>query len=515
MYNQFDRCVEHILLSKKQISDEFLYLTLDYAIKQNKIKLLVALYGREDLSSKILANITNIDNPQVLATFIEKQNTTIYDIQSKIEKNKKSAVILTALINKSNDPVFLESLINDKHKSVLRALLLNSHSPDNVLIKTILALSERSKYQIAQDKISNIINTRADLLPILAERSKYKLSRKLLYKKPVLSKQGYDNLFESLVFDPLNRIINEIPEHAYFYKPGFWGESEKLSNLYNVMRNLEILITYSNFDIATLDKVGVMLDLLFYELNLANIKKIRLFKGIEIAYDLYKSKNPSFADLFENNKTHTESEIANFDQSSQIEQAILNYLENVLTFDISTALLQNKNFNFENVNQIIIKILNYEYIKPELYYKVINLVELSAKTLKKDNKLISEYIINIIKLTYKSSNSNAVSIKKIHELFIDHEDVFFNSLLSKEVALNNRNINEIISNTNWNKEILSRSNFILLNELLSNKTELTNEVYHLMLASGVKLDFETISLLSNESELSITELIHLSNSLNR
>jgi hypothetical protein len=281
------------------------------------------------------------------------------------------------------------------------------------------------------------------------------------------------------------------------------------------MRNLEILITYSNFDIATLDKVGVMLDLLFYELNLANIKKIRLFKGIEIAYDLYKSKNPSFADLFENNKTHTESEIANFDQSSQIEQAILNYLENVLTFDISTALLQNKNFNFENVNQIIIKILNYEYIKPELYYKVINLVELSAKTLKKDNKLISEYIINIIKLTYKSSNSNAVSIKKIHELFIDHEDVFFNSLLSKEVALNNRNINEIISNTNWNKEILSRSNFILLNELLSNKTELTNEVYHLMLASGVKLDFETISLLSNESELSITELIHLSNSLNR
>jgi len=515
LYNQFDRCVEHLLLSKNQISDEFLYLTLDYAIKQNKIKLLVALYGREDLSSKILANITNIDNPQVLATFIEKQDTSIYDLESKIEKNKKSAVILTALINKSNDPVFLESLINDKHKSVLRALLLNNHSPDNVLIKTILALSERSKYQIAQDKISNIINTRADLLPILAERSKYKLSRKLLYKKPVLSKQGYDNLFESLVFDPLNRIINEIPEHSYFYKLGFWGESEKLSNLYNVMRNLEILITYSNFDTVTHDKVGLLLDLLFYELNLANIKKIRLFKGIEIAYDLYKSKNPSFLELFENNKTHIESEIANFDQSSHIEQAISNYLENVLTFDISSALIQNQHFNYRNVNSIILKILTYEYIKPELYYKLMNLVELSAKTYNKDKELISEYIINIIKLTYKSSNSNVVSIKKIHELFIDHEDVFFNSLLSKEVALNNRNINEIISNTNWNKEILSRSNFILLNELLSNKNDLSDEVYQIMLNNGVKLDFETISLLSNESELSITELINLSNSLNR
>ena len=261
--------------------------------------------------------------------------------------------------------------------------------------------------------------------------------------------------------------------------------------------------------------MGLHLDLLFNELNLANIKKIRLFKGTEIAYELYKYKNSNLDSIKENNKTYIESEIINFTESDLINQAVLNYLENVLSFDLTKILVYNKNYSYKNLNQVINKILTYEFIKPEIYYKIINLAEISLESLDTDETLISEYISNIIKLTYKSSNNTVLNITKIHDIFIKFEDIFFNSLLSKEVALNNRNINDIISNTIWHKEILSRSNFILLNEILSNKSEYSNEVYEILFNNKVVLDFETISLLSNESDLSITELVLLSNSLNK
>jgi hypothetical protein len=515
LYNNFDRCIDHLLAGKNQLSEEFQQLTIEYAIKHNKTKLLVTLFNRTDLPQNTLAYITKINNPQVLAKFIEKQDLSLYDITDKINSNKKSAVILSALIKKSTDPLYLESLVNDRHKSVIRALLLNKHSPDKVIISTVLALSERSKFQNTRDRIIEIINSREDLLPTLAESSRYKLSRLILYKKPALSNKGYDNLLETLVLVPLNKIISEIPESSYFYKPGFWGESEKLSHLYDVLRNLEILVTYSNFNSAILDKIGLHLDLLFNELNLANIKKIRLFKGTETAYELYKYKNSNLDAIKENNKTHIESEILNFTESDLINQAILNYLENVLSFDLTKVLVGNTNYNYKNVNQVINKILAYEFIKPEIYYKLIDLVEASLQTLDTDEAIIKEYITNIIKLTYKSSNNTILNITKIHDIFIKFEDTFFNSLLSKEVALNNRNINDIISNTTWHKEILSRSNFILLNEILSNKSEYYNEVYEILFDNKVVLDFETISLLSNESDLSITDLVLLSNSLNK
>jgi hypothetical protein len=491
MKNNFNQAIIDILESDNKLSNDFLDNIFSYAVTHKNIKILSILFDRNYQGFKNEYNIKIINNNQITAKYIKRYNPN-YNIS---KKDKKNVYIACALIYNAKSENDLIKYYTDKRRSIQTALLSSNLLPNKQLVETISFLYEGNMDQKIKFKIDKIIKDRVDLQNALSESSGNKLSLHLLTENFSISKDGYRNIINEIIVKPINKVLKNIVEDSYQYKAGYWGEPVKLSNLNNLLKNIDVLFSYNIDDKFLLETLSPLLGALNTHIKQYNLKHISMTNGCKIIL-MHQNNQNIDNELFRYKKCFQQIFLTDYDDQNVLEQVIINTIENIYTTNIKELINENNSFLLEIYNKVIEIYTKKDFIKIETYHRIIHLFSLFNKDI-----LNEEIILNIINLTLKFGNPVVDNIMVIKEI-INNDNLFFDTLLLKDIFIRDKVILDLLNNIHCRNFVLARLDFNKLVTYSKNNEFVKNYIYSILNDPDFnKEDIETISILSKDSIL--------------